>query len=371
MMFDKKNSTTRDELRQQLRDWFTACQRPLPWRTNYDPYQVWIAEIMGQQTQMDRVVLYFSRWIAQFPDLATVAAAPEQAILKAWEGLGYYSRARNIRRTAQLLAASATPAIPADRQRLLALPGIGPYTAAAILSIAFNQPYPLLDTNVQRLFARLADIDQPLKQSTTRKQLAAMAEILLDPDNPRIHNQALMELGGLICTPKQPNCPTCPLQYHCKAHQANTVKLRPVATDRQKKIDIIMACSILHRGREFYIQQRLPNDVWGGLWEFPGGRLEAGESPEQAARREVREETGWDVSELTALATVTHQYTRYRVTLYGFLATLAPSMPQPTLTAASRYAWVPLPHLRDYPFPAGHRQLLHTLCAYFLKNTND
>jgi len=364
----KENSAEVHELQRLLRLWFAMRQRPLPWRQSYDPYQVWIAEIMGQQTQMDRVVQYFLRWLTRFPDLAAVAASPEQAILKAWEGLGYYSRARNLHRAAQHLIASGESGIPADRQRLLALPGIGPYTAAAILSIAFNQPYPLLDANVERLFARLADIGRPLKQGATKKQLAAMADALLDRDHPRIHNQALMELGALVCTPKNPDCPACPLKPHCQAHRADTVEFRPVPTGKQKKIDITMACGILRKGDFFYIQQRLPDDIWGNLWEFPGGRLEAGESPEQAARREIREETGWEVSELTALATVTHHYTRYRVTLHGFLATLPSTAAHPVLTAASRSAWASLDHIGEYPFPAGHRQLVAALRSHFPEN---
>ncbi len=364
-MADKENPAEIHELQQRLHDWFTTHQRPLPWRQAYDPYQVWIAEIMGQQTQMDRVVQYFLRWLARFPDLAAVAAAPEQAILKAWEGLGYYSRARNLHRAAQQLIAAGESGIPADRQRLLALPGIGPYTAAAILSTAFNQPHPLLDANVERLFARLADIDRPLKQSATKKQLAAMAETLLDRDHPRIHNQALMELGALVCTPRNPDCPVCPLQPFCQAHRVDTVEFRPVPTGKQKKIDIAMACGILRKGEAFYIQQRLPDDIWGNLWEFPGGRLEAGESPEQAARREIREETGWEVGELTAFTTVIHHYTRYRVTLHAFFTRLPPTAPEPVLTAASHCAWVSLEHLGDYPFPAGHRQLVAALRVRF------
>jgi A/G-specific adenine glycosylase len=174
-----------------------------------------------------------------------------------------------------------------------------------------------------------------------------------------------MELGALVCTPRNPDCPACPLQRLCKAHRADTVEFRPVASGRQKKIDITMACAILRQGTDFYIQQRLPDDIWGGLWEFPGGRLEAGESPEQAARREVLEETGWKINELSALTTVTHHYTRYRVTLHAFLAALAPDAQKPVLTAASQYAWVSLAQIQDHPFPAGHRQLVAVLRANF------
>lgn len=362
-MIDKENAEEIADFQERLLDWFRAHQRPLPWRTTYAPYHVWISEIMGQQTQMDRVALYFSRWIEQFPDIAAVAAAPEQAILKAWEGLGYYSRARNIQRAAIRLADAGAPEIPADYQQLIDLPGIGPYTAAAILSIAFNLPFPLRDANVERVFARLADIDRPLKQAATQKRLAVLADALLHRQDPRHYNQALMELGALICTPKKPSCTLCPVLDHCRAHRADTVEFRPLPTGKQRKIDITMACGILRRGTHYYIQQRLPDDIWGGLWEFPGGRLEEGESPEQAAMREIAEETGWQVDALTPFTTVVHHYTRYRVTLHGFSAELAGPKTTPELTAASQYAWAPLARLSDYPFPAGHRQLVAALQA--------
>lgn len=360
-MVNFKNTEEIIAIRSKLLDWFTIHQRPLPWRKTYAPYHVWISEIMGQQTQMERVAQYFLRWTERFPDLAAVAAAPEQAILKAWEGLGYYSRARNLHQTAIRLIADGADDIPSDYHQLLSFPGIGPYTAAAILSIAYNQPFPLLDANVERLFARLADIDRPLKQTAVKKKLTAMAETLLDRDHPRQFNQALMELGALVCTPKRPDCARCPLQPHCRAHRSDTVEFRPLPSSKQKKIDIIMACGIVRRGPKFFIQQRLPDDIWGGLWEFPGGRLEEGEPPLQAALREIHEETGWRVEAPTFLATVTHHYTRYRVTLHGYLCTLSPPWTEPVLTAASQYAWVALEQLQHYPFPAGHRQLVATL----------
>ncbi|NLX18266.1 MAG: A/G-specific adenine glycosylase [Desulfobulbus sp.] len=357
------STDTVNEIRDRLLTWFAKHQRPFPWRTTYRPYHVWIAEVMAQQTQMERVVLYFQRWVEQFPDVEAVASAPEQKILKAWEGLGYYTRARNIHRTALYLVSSRGGEIPSDYQQLLALPGIGPYTAAAILSIAFNQPYPLIDANVERIFSRLADIDSPLKNAATRKQLTTMAGTLLDREHPRDFNQALMELGALVCTPKKPVCADCPLRMQCRAHRADTVEFRPLPTARGKKIDIVMACCILHKDDRIFIQQRLPDDIWGSLWEFPGGRLKEGESPVEGALREIREETGWQIKQLNFLATVTHFYTRYRVTLHGFHGILHPSCPKPVLTAASQYAWVTLSQLSQYPFPAGHRQLVDILCA--------
>ncbi len=369
-MIDNNNAADVADFRQCLLAWFAEQQRPLPWRRHYRPYEVWISEIMGQQTQMDRVAQYFQRWVAQFPDLASVAEAPEQAILKAWEGLGYYSRARNIQRAARQLIDEGYDDIPADQEQLLALPGIGPYTAAAILSIAFNQPVALRDANVERLFARLADIDRPLKQTATQKRLATMAESLLDSLQPRAYNQALMELGALVCTPKKPDCCRCPVQHHCRAHRLDTVEFRPLPSGKQKKIEIIMACAILHHQGKIFIQQRLAEDIWGGLWEFPGGRLEEGEQPMQAAIREVAEETGWQVADLKPFDTVVHHYTRYRVTLHGFVGEIRALPIAPVLTAAQQYAWVSMEELAQYPYPAGHRLLVATLHegAFFPEN---
>lgn len=367
-MIDKNNEADIADFRRRLLTWFEQNQRPLPWRETYHPYHVWISEIMGQQTQMERVAHYFRRWIERFPDLGAVAEAPEQAILKAWEGLGYYSRARNIQRAAQELLAAGSPAIPADHATLLALPGIGPYTAAAILSIAFNLPFPLRDANVERLFARLADIDSPLKHTATQKRLAVMAQTLLDTGAPRLYNQALMELGALVCTPKKPVCPICPVQTHCRALKADTVEFRPLPTGKQKKIEIIMACGILHHRGRVFVQQRLADDIWGGLWEFPGGRLEEGETPNQAAAREIAEETGWQAPVLAPFQTVVHHYTRYRVTLHGFIGEVSALPGEPVLSAAQQSAWVPVAQLSDYPYPAGHRMLVAALqTASFLE----
>ncbi len=348
-------------VRKLLLSWFADNRRDLPWRNEYEPYQVWISEIMGQQTQMDRVVRYFKRWMALFPDITAVAAAQEQQILKAWEGLGYYSRAINIQRTAKLLVKNHGGQIPDDLNRLLALPGIGPYTAAAILSIAYNQPYPVLDANVERVFARLLDLDHSLKQAPVQKRLQAIAVDLLPAGKARLFNQALMEFGALTCRPKTPDCTHCPLTIQCRALRRGTVDRRPVAMQREKKIDIIMACGIIFHQDTVYIQQRLPGDVWGSLWEFPGGRLKSGETPEQAVCREVFEETEFSVFRLRPLATVVHHYTKYRVTLHGFTCMLPDPGTIPVLHAAVQYRWTPLSGLSDFPFPAGHRKLLGRL----------
>lgn len=337
--------------------WFATHQRALPWRRTYDPYQVWISEIMLQQTQMERGVEYFNRWVAWFPDPAAIAAAPEQEVLKAWEGLGYYSRAHNIRKTAALLVERHGGQVPAAYGELLALPGIGPYTAAAIMAIAFDQPYSVVDANVERVFARLTDSARPVKEKSFQRELHAALHKMLAEASPRGLGQAFMELGALVCTPRSPNCTSCPLQGDCLALRAGTVAQRPVGRPKPERIEIVMACAIVEHAGKMFIQQRRADDVWGGLWEFPGGRLEDGESPEDAAGRELMEETEIRATEFRPFATVVHHYTRYRVTLHGYFCR-AQGRPRPRLHAATQYRWADFQELAQYPFPSGHRQLI-------------
>jgi len=348
---------------QALIAWFQAEQRPLPWRRGYIPYQIWISEIMLQQTRMERVTLFFDRWIRQFPDIHTLAGADGDMVLKCWEGLGYYSRAANIRKCARIIVRDHDGIIPSDPQALLALPGIGPYTAGAIASIAYNLPVPLVDANIGRVFARLFDITIPLAQA--RKLLWQKAEELLPRKQARSFNQGLMELGALICTPKSPDCSRCPLLAFCHALRHDLVEERPVRQKSAKQTTIEMATGILPHPFDtglVFIQQRLADDVWGGLWEFPGGRLKPDEQPEQAVIREFYEETGFTVRLERKITTTIHFYTRYKVILHCFLCALdtaAPAdYPLPVLTAAQQYRWVNLSELDAFAFPAGHRKLI-------------
>lgn len=348
-------------LQQHLLTWFAGNRRDLPWRATYDPYQVWISEIMAQQTQMERVVSYFNRWMDAFPNVAAVAVADEHHVLKLWEGLGYYSRARNLQKSAKIITEKYAEKIPDDMESLLSLPGIGPYTAAAILSIGYNLPHPVMDANVLRITARLIDIETPIMQSVSRKKAEHFLNKAFFRENPRDFNQAMMEFGALVCTPKNPSCVLCPLQTLCRAYRIGTVDQRPVPGKKEVIIPIEMACGVIrHQGR-YYIQQRRNDDVWPGLWEFPGGRLEKGETPEEAAIREIYEETELAVEASVLLQTVRHSYTRYRVTLHAYACRLSESILEPVLHAADYYQWVLPEKLAEYPFPAGHRQLIPLL----------
>lgn len=350
-----------ETLRRRLLAWFFRTRRQLPWRQSYDPYHVWLSEIMLQQTQMDRGVAYFNRWISRFPDLEAVAGADEQEILKYWEGLGYYARARNLHRAAKIMKAEHGGQVPCDAATLLSLPGIGPYTAAAIASIACNRDIPVVDANVARIIARLYDLDEPVRRSSCRRRIEELAAALLPPGKARSFNQAMMDLGGMICTPRTPSCPRCPLAQDCLARLRGTTADRPVVPGRGPTILIEMATAILCDEGKVFIQQRLAEDIWGGLWEFPGGRLENGERAEEAVVREYREETGLNVTVDGHILTVTHFYTRYKVVLHCFHCRLADGRRSVRLEAAQQYRWVFPEELQEYAFPAGHRKLLEHL----------
>ncbi|MDP3427740.1 MAG: A/G-specific adenine glycosylase, partial [Humidesulfovibrio sp.] len=301
-----------------LLSWFALNARDLPWRRTLEPYHVWLSEIMLQQTQMDRAVQYFVRFIERFPDIASLAGAHEDEVLKLWEGLGYYSRAKNLLRAARAIMNGHGGVFPATFEAVRALPGIGPYTAGAVMSVAYNDARPAVDANVERVLSRVLDIDRPVSEPLVKRRILAAAWELLPPGRSRAFNQGLMEFGALVCAPRRPDCPRCPLSRHCLARARGTAAQRPVPTPKPAVIHVDMACGVLVTGGLVFIQKRRPDDVWPGLWEFPGGVIEPGETPEQAMVREFREETGLLVRPAGKIAVVRMSYTRYRITLHGY-----------------------------------------------------
>ena len=349
------------KLQLTLLKWFRKNARDLPWRKTYAPYHVWISEIMLQQTQMDRVVEFFNRWIARFPDIESITRANEEEVLKLWEGLGYYARVRNIMKSAKIIQAQHNGRLPAEHDQLLKLPGIGRYTAGAIMSIAFNIAYPLVDANIERVFARLFNLAKPVKDKKTHTFIWEKAADMLPRDKAREFNQALMELGALVCIARNPRCKICPIIQHCQAYNLNLVADRPVLKAPPKTIFIEMATAILvHQGR-ILIQKRKSRGVWANLWEFPGGRLEQGETPEMALVREYMEETELAVGNLKKIITVQHSYTIYRVTLHCYCCSLLAGRSEPVLHTAQEYRWVKPGELSDYAFPSGHRKFIRHL----------
>ncbi len=289
-----------------LAAWFAKAQRPLPWRADYHPYQVWVSEIMLQQTRVEAVLPYFARWMRQFPNLQSLAQATEPELLKAWEGLGYYSRVRNLALAAKGLVAAGT-GIPPTAEELRRLPGIGPYTAAAIASIAFLQPVPLLDGNVKRVFARLLDWAEAVEAKSSETRFLELGASLLAGQSPRVINQGLMELGALVCNPKNPQCPVCPLAEGCLSLAQGTQAQRPVKKAKPEVIKHHLDYGILlHQGRVFLQQQPL-GQLWAGMWLFPLTQALA---------------LPWPTA---PLAQFRYHVTRYQVTAQAFLL----SCPQP------------------------------------------
>jgi A/G-specific adenine glycosylase len=314
---------------------------------------------MLQQTQMDRGVDYFNRWIARFPDVHSVALAHEDEIMRLWEGLGYYRRARNLHKTARIIAANNQGIFPDTPRDLAALPGIGPYTAAAIASIAFEQPVPVVDANVSRVLSRIFDIDTLITASSTRRVLENKAAALLSGSSPRDFNQAIMELGALVCT-KSPACLACPLRSLCASLAKGNMLERPVTRKPPSIIPITMASGVLIHQERIFIQKRQDDDVWANLWEFPGGCVIPGEAPRSAVVREFLEETEILVSAQEKVAEIRHSYTRYRVTLHAYLCTAAPPI-KPILHAAQDCRWVLPEELDQFAFPTSHRKLIDML----------
>lgn len=388
----------RQDMAAALLDWFARNRRPLPWRRSYEPYEVWLSEIMLQQTQMERGRQYFERWVQRFPNIQSIADAPLDDLLKCWEGLGYYSRVRNLQKAAQLIMERHEGRIPSDHSSLFALPGIGEYTAGAILSIAFNRPVPAVDTNVERVFARLFDIDAPVKSAIAYDYIRQMAAALIPEGRARDFNQALMELGALVCS-RKPACGVCPLAGFCQSRQLGIATERPVPGKKVSCSALEIISGVLICNGRIFLQKRLDSGVWAGLWEFPGGRLEKDESPEQGIVREFFEETEFRVRVVKSLGVIRHAYTRYRIRMYCFLLALeseedcrgdfggceggennpsgtdinaepavllsAGAMPRPELHAATEYRWLTPVELEEgsYTLPAGHRKLLSAWSA--------
>ncbi len=342
-----------------LLEWFRRESRDLPWRKDYEPYAVLVSEVMLQQTQMERVRGYFERWMRLFPTPKALAEAPEEAVLKAWEGLGYYSRARNLRRAAEVIAREHAGRVPDDIATLRRLPGVGPYTAGAVASIAYNQPLPAVDANVERVLSRLCDVDLPVKSPAAKARFHELCLEIMPAGQARDFNQALMELGALVCG-KNPRCGICPVSGFCLAHRFGITAERPLPGQKTvyEPLEIVSGV-LVHRGRIF-VQKRLDDGIWGGLWEFPGGRLEAGETPEQGIVREYLEETEFRLAPPEKLGLVRHGYTRYRIAMHCFLCRLSTMEAPPSAQhAATASAWLTFRELESPAMPAGHRKLLH------------
>jgi A/G-specific adenine glycosylase len=346
-------------VRRKLLDWYRVHLRPLPWRMTTDPYCIWVSEAMLQQTQVNTVIPFYQAFLRRFPDIFSLARADLQAVLKVWEGLGYYARARNLHRAAGLTVQQYAGRLPDAWHTLRALPGIGDYMAAAILSMAFDQPYAVVDGNVKRVLARLRCIDQPVNRSSGSQIFQATADRLLDNCKPGCFNQALMELGALICRPAKPLCPDCPIASLCCAFESQRVAEFPMKEQKKPIPELHIVVGVVMKNGRILITRRRPDGLLGGLWEFPGGKIRAEEDPQAACLREIKEETHLTVSIARHLTRVKHAYTHFKIQAEVFLCHYVSGRVR--LNGPVAHRWITPMALNRFPFPKANLKFIPML----------
>lgn len=344
----------------RLLAWYARHHRHLPWRSTSDPYAIWVSEVMLQQTQVHTVIPFYHRFLQRFPDIHSLATADLQTVLKCWEGLGYYARARNLHRAAGRVCEQFHGRLPDRWRDMCSLPGVGDYIAAAVLSMAYGQPYAVVDGNVKRVLARLFAMAAPVNQPRSTTAFRKIAQNLLDHRRPGVFNQAVIELGALVCRPRRPECTICPLTADCRSFP-HDVDRYPVRIKRAPVPEYRVAIGVVEKGGRLLITRRARDGLLGGLWEFPGGKLKAGESAESACRREIKEETGLTVHIEQHLAQVRHAYTHFKIMADVFFCRHRSGRVR--LNAAEAHRWVAAGQLDSYPFPGANRKFMDRVKA--------
>ena len=346
-----------DRFRSRLLKWYDGNKRSLPWRDGGNAYHVWVSEIMLQQTQVARVRGYFERFVRAFPTVYELAAATEADVLKAWEGMGYYARARNMRRAAQQVVEEHGGRIPAGYDELMSLPGVGTYTAAAVSSIAYDRDHPALDGNVTRVLCRLLRVEEDPRRSRVKTDLIAAAERLLARGRAGDFNQAMMELGARVCAPANPRCDMCPVRRWCRAaRELDEPASLPTKSAPKDRPHIQVAAGLIWKKRQLLIARRPSQSMLGGLWEFPGGKQEPGESLVECLKREIREELDIEIEVGEHLASVDHGFSHFSMTLNAFAAQFVSGVPK-TLGCAA-WKWVKPHQLENFAMPRADRRVL-------------
>lgn len=329
--------------------WYNAQKRTLPWRDHPDPYAVWVSEIMLQQTRVDTVIPYFEKWMKLFPTVKALASADEQEVLNTWEGLGYYSRARNLHKAAKIVAEKFNGDLPRDLEDLRSLPGIGRYTVGAIASMAFGMDEPTLDGNLRRVFSRLFDVTEFADSPAGEKILWELAARNLPKGQAGDYNQALMDLGATICLPKNPRCLLCPLMSLCKARENGTQELRPVLKPKKQVPSYVHAAAVIVERGRVLLSQRPADRLLGGMWEFPNARIDG--DPAKALVKGLKAATQLQVKRKEALQVIEHAYSHFRVKVHPFICEKI-SVPK-----KKNFKWVKLNELEDYPMGKVDRQI--------------
>lgn len=350
------------QLGTRLLDWYRVHKRDLPWRRRTDPYAIWISEVMLQQTQVKTVTPYYERWLRAFPDVASLARASEPDVLRLWQGLGYYSRARNLQAGARQVLRQGGE-FPRSTAELRRLPGVGPYTAGAIASIAFGADEPVVDGNVIRVLTRVFALRGDPRKPALSRRLWELARELLPARRAGDFNQALMELGALCCTPKAPLCAECPLSKSCQA-EARGEQLRfPELPKRTPVTPVRRVATLCRRGARVLVAELPPEAPrWAGLWVFPNVEPRGGESDSEAALRALAEFAQLDAREAAALGSLTHSVTRYRITLSSYACHDVRGRARPGPEARA-LRWADAAELEALPMPSPHRRLARAHCG--------
>ncbi len=336
----------------QLLAWYKKNARDLPWRRTSDPYKIWISEIMLQQTQVQTVIPYYERWLKRFPDIKGLAKAPEAEVMKHWAGLGYYRRARMIHEAAKFVVEKKQGEFPGNAKELLALPGIGRYTAGAVASIAYGEKTPVLDGNVIRILTRLAAIKEDIGKPKTIEKLWELAGSLVPKSNPGDFNQAMMELGATLCTPQNPACLLCPVMNFCEGRKKGAPENYPVKQEKIKLEKIKTAALILRKNGKILLQKQTAKERWGGLWVFPF----------EKDLRSLLEKLRIPEIDLKHKLTIRHGFTKYQISLDVYEHTLsflrgAPERRRSNIKSPGMQ-WFPVKELSDLAFPSPHQKIV-------------
>jgi len=347
------------QTRRRLLAWYTKNKRDLAWRRTRDPYRIWVAEVMLQQTQVPTALPYYARFLKRFPTVGALARATDQAVLKVWQGLGYYRRAMNLHEAARRVVRDHGGRVPDDPQALARLPGVGRYTCGAVLSIAFGRRIAALDANAVRVIARWLAVREATDAGATRAGLWRAAETLVPDKTPGDWNQAVMELGSRVCTPRQPNCRSCPVRGLCLAFARGLQEQVPARRPRRRIPHIQVGAGIVWRRGRILLCKRPADAMLGGLWEFPGGKIQPGESAEECIRRELAEECDLAVTVGRHLVDITHAYSHLRVTLRCYHCRSARGRAKALGCDEARF--LPPERIADYPLPAADVRILEAI----------
>lgn len=340
-----------------LLDWYFIHRRELPWRESRDPYAIWVSEIMLQQTRVGTVIPYYRRFMDRFPTVCDLANASLDDLMKLWEGLGYYRRAVHMHKAAKTVCFEQDGQFPATAAGLQKLTGIGTYTSAAIASIAYGEPVAAVDGNVYRVMARFYGLESDLRKTETQREIHTLAQKALSKADPGSFNQSLMDLGSEICTPSSPSCTSCPLSSDCIAfHQTKTDTI-PYKSPAKKSPHHVIGVGVIRSDEGTYLIAKRPlNGMLGGLWEFPGGKKESGESIRECVVRELREELGTDVITLNKLAEIDHAYSHFTITMHAYLCEIRSGIPEKRHHDELR--WVTPAEMELFSFPKANKVLI-------------